>query len=146
MEEIRKNGPGKTREYIAEIVDLFPGIDNFMSEFSCCAILSFHFSGSTIGVGLYVIAGHVARDEAGPGILLSFTVAGAVSLLSGYIPVLLCQFQYGGRRLLCFNLIIRGFYLAILSYMAPVFFYTDEIVHTKIIKPVLTLCDFSKKL
>ena len=49
-------------------------------------------SGSTIGVGLYVIAGHVARDEAGPGILLSFTIAAAVSLLSGSSPNQYFQF------------------------------------------------------
>ncbi|CAF4482572.1 unnamed protein product, partial [Rotaria magnacalcarata] len=39
--------------------------------------------GSTLGAGIYILAGTVARDLAGPGVLLSFIIAGIASLLSG---------------------------------------------------------------
>lgn len=56
--------------------------------------------GSCVGTGMYVVAGLVAKNMAGPGVILSFIIAAVASILSGQWSVEVIFSHHGTVELL----------------------------------------------
>jgi cationic amino acid transporter 2 len=68
------------------------GLDNELI-FCLKFIIYFHLGiGSTLGTGTYILTGQVARDTAGPSVVLSFLIAAIASVLAG-----VCYAEFGAR-------------------------------------------------
>ncbi|KAI8500260.1 hypothetical protein Bbelb_218260 [Branchiostoma belcheri] len=56
--------------------------------------------GSCVGTGMYVVSGLVARNMAGPGVVMSFAIAAVASLLSGESTVLVSTYDVTAAAML----------------------------------------------
>lgn len=73
--------------YILDINIIFPFLPFFSTFQKCLTTLDLTSLGvgSCCGTGMYLVAGMVARNIAGPGVIFSFIIAAVASIFSGII-------------------------------------------------------------
>lgn len=85
-----------TQNEDGDVVDSHAGLGPKLSRILNLFDLTFLGIGSTLGVGIYVLAGSVAQNVAGPAVCLSFLVAAVASGISGrsFKALIYSQFIY----------------------------------------------------
>lgn len=72
--------------------------------------------GSCVGTGMYVVAGLVARNVAGPAVILSFAIAAAASVLSGEDTTTASQIYTSTPH----HLLIRDEYICLAIFLSDI--------------------------
>ncbi|XP_022249714.1 probable cationic amino acid transporter [Limulus polyphemus] len=80
----------RTKDPSSDLLD--SGVDNKLKKCLTTFDLISLGVGSCVGTGMYLVSGMVARNVAGPGVVLSFLIAAVASLFSG-----VCYAEFGVR-------------------------------------------------